>query len=43
LDLLEAVYVNIFSCKKYDKELAVKITREWFGAREARTHFIERI
>ena len=43
LDLLEAVYVNIFSCKKYDKELAERITKEWFGAKECRTHFIERI
>ena len=43
LDLLEAVYVNIFSCKNYDKELATKITREWFGATECKTHFIERI
>ena len=43
LDLLEAAYVNIFSCKEFDKELAVKITREWFGAKEAITHFIERI
>lgn len=43
LDLLEAAYVNIFSCKKFDKQLAVKITREWFGAKEAITHFIERI
>ena len=43
LDLLKAVYVNIFSCKKYDTELAEKITREWFGARTSKTHFIERI
>ncbi len=43
LDLLEAVYINIFSCKKYNKELAVKITKEWFVAKEVRTHFIERI
>jgi len=43
LDLLEAVYINIFSCKEYDKELALKITKEWFRAKEARTHFIERI
>ncbi len=43
LDLLEAVYVNIFSCKEYDKKLAEKITKEWFAAKECRTHFIERI
>ncbi len=43
LDLLNAVYVNIFSCKLFDKELAEQMTREWFGAKECRTHFIERI
>lgn len=43
LDLLKAVYVNIFSCKKYDTELAEKITKEWFSAKDCRTHFIERI
>ncbi len=43
LDKLKAAYVNIFSCKKYDKELAEKITKEWFGAKECRTQFIERI
>ena len=43
LDLLKAVYVNIFSCRKYDTELAEKITKEWFGAKECKTHFIERV
>ena len=43
LDLTGAVYVNIFSCKTYDKELAEQITKEWFGAKECRSHFIERI
>ena len=43
LDLLEAVYVNIFSCKEYDAGIAEQITREWFGAKECKTHFLERI
>ena len=43
LDLLEAVYVNVFSCKPYDRDTAEKITKEWFGAKECRTHYIERI
>lgn len=43
LDLLEAVYVNIFSCKEFDAKVAEKITKEWFGANGCRTHFIERI
>jgi len=43
LELLAAAYINIFSCKEYDADLAAKITREWFGAKECRKHFIERI
>lgn len=43
LDLLEAVYVNIFSCKEFDAKVAEKITKEWFGANGCRAHFIERI
>jgi len=43
LDLLEAVYVNIFSCKEFDAKVAEKITKEWFRANGCRAHFIERI
>ena len=43
LDLLNAAYINIFSCREYDKEVSERITKEWFGAKECRTHFIERI
>ena len=43
LDLLKAAYVNIFSCKPYDRMVAEELTREWFGAKECRSHFIERI
>ncbi len=43
LDMLGAVYINVFSCKEYSKEIAEKVTREWFCAKECRTHFIERI
>ncbi len=43
LDLLEAVYINIFSCKPFDKDVAEKLTRDWFGADECRATFIERI
>ncbi|MBU1628218.1 S-adenosylmethionine decarboxylase [bacterium] len=43
LDLLKAVYINLFSCKKFDKKVVERLTKEWFGAKECRTHFIERI
>ena len=43
LDLLEAVYVNIFSCKPFDEKIAEEITKEWFGANGCHARFIERI
>lgn len=43
LDLLEVVYINIFSCKKYDESLAKKITIKWFSAKECTSKLIERI
>ena len=43
LDELKAVYINIFSCKSYDKELAEKITKEWLSAKKCRKDNIERI
>jgi len=43
LDLLKAVYINIFSCKEFDKDKAEQLTKEWFGAKECRSYFIERI
>lgn len=43
LDLLKAVYINIFSCKPYDRIVAEELTKEWFAAKECRSQFIERI
>ncbi len=43
LDLLKAVYVNIFSCKEFDENIAEQITKDFFGAKECRSQFIERI
>jgi len=43
LDLLEAVYINIFTCKPFEREVAEELTKEWFGANGCRAHFIERI
>ena len=42
LDLLKKVYVNIFSCKHFDKNIAEKLTKEWFGAKKCYVNFIER-
>ena len=43
LDEFGAVYVNIFSCKPFDREVAEQLTSEWFGTNKCMTHFIERI
>lgn len=43
LDELNAVYVNIFSCKTFDPDLAESFTREAFGAGSVKRTFIERI
>ena len=43
LDLMGSVYLNIFSCKAFDKEKATEFSKEWFSAKECRSHFIERI
>ena len=43
LDLLKAAYINIFSCKQFDRKVAEKITKEWFSAKKCRTQFIGRI
>jgi len=43
LEVLEAVYVNIFSCKGFDEKVAEEITKDWFGANGCISRFIERI
>lgn len=43
LDLLRTVYVNIFSCKAFDPDVAQKFTEEWFAGTSRRTTFIERV
>ncbi len=43
LDLLKSVYVNIFSCKPFDRKVAEEITKKWFESKKGKTYFIERI
>lgn len=43
LDIMKAVYVNIFSCKQFDKKMAEEFTKEWFNANKCTSHFIKRI
>ena len=37
-----AAYINIFSCREYDVELAEKFTNEFFGAERIHSRFIIR-
>ena len=32
LDLMKAAYINIFSCKKFDTDVAAQFTAGWFGS-----------
>ena len=43
LDQLNAIYINIFSCKVYDPKLAEKFTAEWFSATNYTAKLIDRV
>lgn len=43
LDLLEVVYVNIFSCKTFDPDAAADFTQKWFEAESCERSFINRV
>ena len=42
LEMLKKCFVNIFSCKKFDKDIAEKFTKEYFDAKECKVVFLER-
>lgn len=43
LDILKNVYINIFSCKEFDPDIAERVTIEWFKGKVVSKYFIERI
>ena len=43
LDLMGAVYINIFSCKDFDPKVAADFTVNWFKGKIVNSHFIDRI
>ena len=43
LDILEAVYVNIFSCKAFDPAVAAEFTENWFQAGSCKSTFVPRV
>ena len=42
LDLLKNVYINIFSCKDFDADLAKNFSKEWFKGKIVNSQIIER-
>ena len=42
LDLLSAVYVNIFSCKEFDTDEATRFAANWFRSEEWTTQVVTR-
>ncbi len=43
LDLLKKVYINIFSCKDFDADIAAEFSRVWFGGRIVNKKVVRRI
>ncbi len=42
LDLLKNVYINIFSCKDFDADLAKNFSKEWFKGKIVNSYMLER-
>jgi len=42
LDLLKSAYINIFSCKDFDADAAMKFSADWFKGEIVSSHVIER-
>lgn len=38
-----AIYVNIFSCKSFNPEVAKTLTKSWFDTESCTSHFIKRM
>lgn len=43
LDILKNVYINIFSCKEFDCELAKDFTENWFRGKIVNSQIIKRL
>ena len=42
LDILERVYLNIFSCKDFDENIVKDFSEKWFKGKVVETHIIKR-
>jgi S-adenosylmethionine/arginine decarboxylase-like enzyme len=43
LDILKNVYINVFSCKDFNANIAMKFSEEWFKGKIVNSQIIERI
>ncbi len=43
LDLMGAVYINIFSCNYFNEKIALEFTKKWFSSKECISHYIKRL
>jgi len=43
LDILKKVYINIFSCKNFDADIAAEFSWKWFGGKIVNKKIIRRI
>lgn len=43
LDLMGAVYINVFSCKDFDSQVVMEFTKNWFKGEIVSYHEIERL
>lgn len=42
LDLMEMIYLNIFSCKEFNPEIVIDFSTEWFRGQVLSSHIISR-
>ena len=42
LDEMKRVYLNIFSCKPFDEEIAIAFCQEWFAGKIVNSQIIDR-
>ncbi len=42
LDLLENVYLNVFSCKDFDPNVVKKFSEKWFKGKIVNSHMMDR-
>tara|TARA_B100000508_G_C11448382_1_gene272630 strand:- start:611 stop:994 length:384 start_codon:yes stop_codon:yes gene_type:complete len=43
LDMLKAVYINLFSCKEFDPEVVKDFSTKWFKGEVVNEHVIDRL